>query len=156
MGFLVTTIKWGTKLGLAGGTVYVANQYGLFGNAEQSREGWFQLKDTVHRAIPKEVLDQTPEMPTVNTKDYLPDVEIASMGQNARGYWNRGVLASFAAMANAPTALRGYGNDMINFVSEQMKATGESEESSSSSKKDVKEEDCEECKPEQKDKKTSQ
>ena len=151
MGFIVTSLKWGTKLGLAGGSVYVAYQYSLFGSSEQSLRGWRQIKDNVTSQIPKEVKDQTPEMPTLNMSEYMPNVEVASVGQNARGYWNRGVMATFAALANSPTTIKGYGNDLVNYVSEQMKIEDSSDEESKKEKVSE-EKDCDDCKSEQKSK----
>jgi hypothetical protein len=34
LGLITTSLKWGTKRGLAGGSVYLASHQGLFGTAE--------------------------------------------------------------------------------------------------------------------------
>ena len=123
MGFIVPTLKWSVKLGLSGGTVYLAHQNGLFGNADQAQQGLKQLKSdvktTISQNIPKELMDSVPEIPEVNVKDIIP-VEVNING-DARGLWNRGVLATFAALVNAPESIKGYSKELVKFVEDQTK-----------------------------------
>merc|ERR1712062_388500 len=99
--------------GLSGGTVYLAHQNGLFGNADQAQQGLKQLKSdvktTISQNIPKEVMDSVPEIPEVN------------INGDARGLWNRGVLATFAALVNAPESIKGYSKELVKFVEDQTK-----------------------------------
>ena len=52
-------------------------------------------------------------------KDIIP-VEVNING-DARGLWNRGVLATFAALVNAPESIKGYSKDLVKFVEDQTK-----------------------------------
>ena len=123
MGFIVNTVKWSVKLGLAGGSVYVAQQNGIFGTADQAQNGLKQLKsdvkNTINQNVPKEVMDSVPDIPEVNVKEMIP-VEV-NLNYDARSLWNRGVLATFAALVNSPEALKGYSKDLVKYVEEQTK-----------------------------------
>lgn len=123
MGIITTTVKWSVKAGLIGGPVYVAHNAGLFGSADQAQSGLKQIKsdvkDNVSTYVPKEVLENVPEVPKVDMKDYIPTIDISP---DIRGLWNKGVLATFSGLANAPTSVKTYTNDVITYVQEQVNA----------------------------------
>ena len=123
MGFIGTTLKYSIKLGLGGGTVYLAHQNGLFGTADQAQQGLKQLKSdvktTISQNVPKEVMDSVPEIPEVNVKEMIP-VEV-NLNGDIRSYWNRGVLATFSALVNSPEAIKRYSKDLVKYVEEQTK-----------------------------------
>jgi hypothetical protein len=148
MGLMTTSLKWGTKIGLAGGSVYLASHQGLFGTAEQATQGVATLKtsvtDAIPQYVPQEIIDGVPALPSTPSLSEMIPFEVS---HDARGYWNKGVIASFGAVANAPNALGGYSKDLVNYVSDQVAAASIHNEPAAtkeeSSKK--KDESCEDC-----------
>ena len=125
MGIISKSLKWSIKLGTAGGSVYVAHQYKIFGPADQAENSLQNLqndgKTAIPGYIPKEVLENVPEMPeipTVDIKDMIP--ELPDLKPDIRGLWNRGVMATFTGIANSPTLVKTYSNDLVVFLQEQM------------------------------------
>lgn len=130
MGIIANTLKWSVKLGVGGGTVYIAHQAGLFGTSDQAQVGVKtlekdrkNLKEDVNKQItqyvPKEVLDYVPEIPKVNVKEFIPDVDL-SVTSDMRGLWNKGVMTVFSGIANSPEATKKYSDDVIEYVKTQM------------------------------------
>ena len=105
MGIIANTLKWSVKLGVGGGTVYIAHQAGLFGTSDQAQVGvktlekdYNNLSEDVNKQItqyseyvPKEVLDYVPEIPKVNVKEFIPDIDL-SVTSDMRGLWNKGLV----------------------------------------------------------------
>lgn len=125
MGIITQTIKWSLKLGAGAAPIYVAHTSGIFGTADQAQNGLKQLKTDVKEAVPqyvpKEVLENVPEVPSIeipNVKEMLPDV--SAVTPDLRGFWNKGVLFSFNALANAPEAAKSYSNDLVVYIQDQV------------------------------------
>ena len=105
MGIITNTLKWSVKLGVGGGTVYIAHQAGLFGTSDQAQVGvktlekdYNNLNEDVNKQItqyseylPKEVLDYVPEIPKVDVKEFIPDIDL-SVTSDMRGLWNKGLV----------------------------------------------------------------
>ena len=154
MGFIFTTIRTGVKVGLAGTAVYGAHYYGFTGSADQAEKGVKAIKtdfnEILPQYIPKEVLENVPEIPKVDLKDVVPTVEF-EFNLDARGLWNKGVLATFGGLANSPNAVKGYSNDLVTYLGNQLNesstSAGESvKKVEESTKKPEGDEDCGECK----------
>lgn len=143
MGFIFTTIKTAskltTKLVLAGGTVYGANYYGFFGSYEESKNAYKSLKsdfnEVLPQYIPKEalepMLENAPEIPKVDLSEIVPiefSLENATGTPSRERLWNRGVLATFNALANSPSAMSNYSQDFLNFLKDQMNTETSEEE----------------------------
>lgn len=123
MGIITTTVKWSVKLGLAGGSIYVANQAGLFGTADQAEQGLKQLKTDVAQLpknLPQEVRDVVPEVPKVEFKDLIPDLPKVDFSPDVRGLWNKAVLFTFSGLANAPQATKTYAGDVVQYLQNQL------------------------------------
>ena len=122
MGIITKSIKWSLKLGIAGGSIYLANEAQVFGQVDQAQNGIAKLKTDVKKTIPeyvpKEVLDIVPEMPTIDVKEIIP--EMPDVKPDIRGLWNKGVMATFSGLANSPTTIKNYSNDVAVYVKEQM------------------------------------
>ena len=122
MGIITKSIKWSLKLGIAGGSIYLANEAQVFGQVDQAQNGIAKLKTDVKKTIPeyvpKEVLDIVPEMPTIDVKEMIP--EMPDVKPDIRGLWNKGVMATFSGLANSPTTIKNYSNDVAVYVKEQM------------------------------------
>ena len=155
MGFIFTTIRTGIKVGLAGGAVYGAHYYGFMGSADQAEKAVKAVKtdfnEILPQYIPKEVLENVPEIPTVDLKDVVPTVEF-EFSLDGRGLWNKGVLATFGALANSPNAVKGYSNDLVTYLSNQLNESsnnaGENVKKEESKKKPEVDEGCCESKKE--------
>ena len=154
MGFIFTTIRTGVKVGLAGTAVYGAHYYGFTGSADQAEKGVKAIKtdfyEILPQYIPKEVLENVPEIPKVDLKDVVPTVEF-EFNLDARGLWNKGVLAAFGGLANSPNSVKGYSNDLVTYLGNQLNesstSAGESvKKVEESTKKPEGDEDCGECK----------
>ena len=107
IGIITNTLKWSIKLGVGGGTVYIAHQAGLFGTSDQAQVGVktlekdynnLNLNEDVNKQItqyseyvPKEVLDYVPEIPKVDVKEFIPDIDL-SVTSDMRGLWNKGLV----------------------------------------------------------------
>ena len=103
LGLIKNTIKWSAKLGIAGGTIYIANDAGLFGTADQAESGVKKLEKDYHEGlkevneviipqyVPKELLDYVPEVPKIDVKEFMPDIDI-NFTSDIRGLWNKGVI----------------------------------------------------------------
>ena len=105
IGIIANTLKWSIKLGVGGGTVYIAHQAGLFGTSDQAQVGvktlekdYNNLNEDVNKQItqyseyvPKEVLDYVPEIPKVDVKEFIPDIDL-SVTSDMRGLWNKGLV----------------------------------------------------------------
>ena len=120
MGLIVNAVKWGVKLGVPGSAVYVAHYHNLFGSANDAQKGLEQLKKTSNDLVPKEVMENVPDVNLSEFKDMIPAVEF-NFSTDARSLWNKGVFATIGAMANAPTYVKGYTQDVIKYVNEQMR-----------------------------------
>jgi len=138
MGIITNTLKWSVKLGLGGGTVFVAHQAGLFGTADEAQAGVVKLEkdfndvnENVNKQlteyVPKEVLDYAPEMPEipkVDVKEFIPNVDL-SFTSDIRGLWNKGVMVVFSGLANSPEAAKVYSSDVVQYVKDQINASEE-------------------------------
>ena len=105
IGIITNALKWSIKLGVGGGTVYIAHQAGLFGTSDQAQVGvktlekdYNNLNEDVNKQItqyseyvPKEVLDYVPEIPKVDVKEFIPDIDL-SVTSDMRGLWNKGLV----------------------------------------------------------------
>jgi len=133
MGTITNTLKWSVKLGVGGGTVYIAHQAGLFGTSDQAKVGvktlekdYNNLSEDVNKLnnqitqyVPKEVLDYVPEIPKVDVKEFIPDIDL-SVASDIRGLWNKGVMTVFSGLANSPETTKKYSNDVIEYVKTQI------------------------------------
>jgi len=133
IGIIANTLKWSIKLGVGGGTVYIAHQAGLFGTSDQAQVGvktlekdYNNLNEDVNKQItqyseyvPKEVLDYVPEIPKVDVKEFIPDIDL-SVTSDMRGLWNKGVMTVFSGLANSPETTKKYSNDVIEYVKTQI------------------------------------
>ena len=115
---ITNTLKWSIKLGVGGGTVYIAHQAGLFGTSDQAQVGvktlekdYNNLSEEVPKQItqyvPKEVFDYVPEIPKVDVKEFIPDIDL-SVTSDMRGLWNKGVMTVFSGLANSPETTKMY------------------------------------------------
>jgi len=120
MGFIVNTVKWGVKLGIPASALYVAHHHNLFGTANEAQKGVDQLKTNCNDLVPKEVMENVPDVNLSEIKDMIPAVEF-SFSTDARSLWNKGVFATVGAIANAPTHVKGYSQDVVKYVNEQMR-----------------------------------
>jgi len=133
IGIITNTLKWSIKLGVGGGTVYIAQQAGLFGTSDQAQVGvktlekdYNNLSEDVNKQItqyseyvPKEVLDYVPEIPKVDVKEFIPDIDL-SVTSDMRGLWNKGVMTVFSGLANSPETTKKYSHDVIEYVKTQI------------------------------------
>ncbi|XP_034942626.1 MICOS complex subunit MIC13 homolog QIL1 [Chelonus insularis] len=89
-------IKFAIKSSLAGGIVYYTAQEGLWSDADHSIKFYNKLytgiAPYVKEQMPKEVMDELPELPSVN-----------NMSQCAGAMWNNGVKSTFKVLVDLPS-----------------------------------------------------
>ncbi|KAH0566758.1 MICOS complex subunit MIC13 homolog QIL1 [Cotesia glomerata] len=88
-------IKFAVKSSVAGGIVYWTIQEGLWGHSDESINFYNRIYSTVSpyvkKNIPKEVVNELPELPSVN-----------SMANWTGCMWNKGVKTSIRFIADLP------------------------------------------------------
>jgi hypothetical protein len=129
MGWLLSTAKLGTKVGLAGGAAYFLYTEKFFGTQQESSEALDRLKATASGAgdyvktlpqveIPKDLKDLGASMPDVTGK----------MTEFKKGFiqkWNGGVLYVFEQLSVAPRTVMGYACQVYRAASQQLQGPPE-------------------------------
>ena len=126
---LIHVVKFSAKVGLAGGAVYYANEYDMFGTHAQSTSGYDRLRNTVsaneyYREFAAPLVTQAVEgAGQAIPKDVLPEPQ--AVRTSIRHYWNYGVMATFSGLANLPSNASHYGKEAVSYVSSQLEAKPE-------------------------------
>lgn len=124
MGFLATSLRWGVKVGVAGGVVYAAGTQGLFGSADATLKGYEGMKKLAQDNVNFDaVVVVVPEGALETVEKYLP--KRAEINNNARGYWNSSVLFTCSSLAATPDAVKRYSSDLVKFVQSQLAENSE-------------------------------
>ena len=137
--------KLSTQVGLAGATVYYANEFKLFGDHSQTTGGYKQLKDTVgsneyYKEYAAPIVDQGKEGASTSlasARDYLPNMPTAQCVTNT---WNWGVMTAFSGLANLPANVSHYSVEAYDLVAKQLESDKTADAVQDEVKKTVEEE----------------
>lgn len=115
-------IRFGTKVGIVGASVYYSNEYGVWGDADSSIKVIGDVRSLYHQHI-------SPYVKEVKTNVSVEVPEIPSLSQisnSALSSWNSGVLYTFKFLVNLPSHLSQWTADASNFINKQLEASNES------------------------------
>ena len=99
----------GIKLGIAGGTLYAVNYYGLNGSPDQASKGIEAIKSdcpmciALSKAKLAEYNIPVPELPELNLSEAMPALPEFQSGD--RGLWNHFVIVTFQELVKLPAAI---------------------------------------------------
>uniref|UniRef100_A0A3B3CLE4 MICOS complex subunit MIC13 n=1 Tax=Oryzias melastigma TaxID=30732 RepID=A0A3B3CLE4_ORYME len=107
---LLPVVKLATKVGIAGGAVYVAYDSGLLGGSEQGSEALQKARAAVPPAIEEWMKYFGLQLPTI------PNIEFSPVQA-----WNSGVRWSISRLSEAPTKAGEMTTQGVQYVRELLK-----------------------------------
>jgi len=117
MGRLLSLVGFGARLGVCGGTVYLLNDLGVFGNVKQGEAAYSKLSGlTLSDVVGKEVAEYIPAIQVPKeVESGLSTVSSTTkdVTQNFGSYWNSGVNATFSGVKNLPGTIKHYSDMAI-------------------------------------------
>jgi len=117
MGRIMALVGLGARLGVCGGTVYILNDQGVFGNVKQGEAAYTKACAlTLTDLVGPEVAEYLPvvELPK-EIESGLSTVSTTTkdVTKNFGNYWNCGVNATFSGINTLPDTIQHYSNMAI-------------------------------------------
>eukprot|EP00088_Acartia_fossae_P063906 TRINITY_DN7832_c0_g1_i6.p1 TRINITY_DN7832_c0_g1~~TRINITY_DN7832_c0_g1_i6.p1 ORF type:complete len:126 (-),score=28.32 TRINITY_DN7832_c0_g1_i6:612-989(-) len=117
MGKITTLVGWGTRFGAVGGTVYLFNSIGTFGDVKQGEAALRKIESlSMEQVVGKEIADQVPaiEFPQEITTTYDTVTNWSQdVAKNFPEHWNGGVKTAISALINLPDNTKYYCNSAV-------------------------------------------
>ncbi|KAL1452692.1 hypothetical protein WDU94_006896 [Cyamophila willieti] len=115
-------IRFGTKVGLVGATVYYTNEYGVWNDADSSAKVVKELRSLYHQYVNPYVEEAKSNVPLE-----VPDIpSISQISHSIFSSWNSGVLYTSQFLINLPSHVSQWTTDASNFINKQLEASSES------------------------------
>lgn len=128
MGILRLSVS-GTKVLLAGGFLYYSNEFGIWGNINETEKGYARLKEVIQnnqynqkiKEITSEYMAEskiTEQVQELDIKSKIPNLPTSSQLQSG---WNKGVETTFDFISNSPSLLNGFAAQAQTLIGQQIK-----------------------------------